>query len=219
MFYKEWIKTRWFWILALLATNGFAGYCMLRIHRMIELRGAEHLWEIMLQRDAIFINLLTYIPLLVGTLLAIVQYVPEMHHKCLKLTLHLPVSALKTISVMLLSGIILLLVCFALNFLLMWSFLHPILAHELVWHILLTAIPWYLAGMAAYLLVSWICLEPSWKRRVLNLIVAVLTLKIFFIEDTPEAYNAFLPLLTLFTLLTASLVWLSVARFKEGKQD
>ena len=63
--------------------------------------------------------------------MAIVQFVPEMQRKCLKLTLHLPYPELKMTGNMLLSGLILILVCFASNFLLMEVYLNGILAHEL----------------------------------------------------------------------------------------
>ena len=165
------------------------------------------------------IDMLQYIPLIAGILMAIVQFVPEMQRKCLKLTLHLPYPELKMTGNMLLSGLILLLVCFASNFLLMEIYLNGILAHELKNHILLTALTWYLAGISGYLLVAWICLEPAWKRRILNLIIAVLLLRIFFLSPTPEAYNKFLPYLVVYTLLTASFSWLSIVRFKAGKQD
>ena len=55
IFYKEWIKTRWYFLLAVVTTLGFTGYCMLRINRVIEMKGAAHVWEVMMQRDAIFI--------------------------------------------------------------------------------------------------------------------------------------------------------------------
>ena len=204
IFYKEWIKTRWYFLLAVVTTLGFTGYCMLRINRVIEMKGAAHVWEVMMQRDAIFIDMLQYIPLIAGVLMAIVQFVPEMQRKCLKLTLHLPYPELKMTGNMLFSGLVLLLVCFASNFLLMEVYLSGVLAHELKNHILLTA---------------WICLEPAWKRRIINLIIAVLLLRIFFLSPTPEAYNKFLPYLLVYTLLTASFSWLSIVRFKAGKQD
>ena len=69
------------------------------------------------------------------------------------------------------------------------------------------------------LLILFSCLEPTWKRRVLNLVISVLLLRIFFLAPAPEAYNAFLPWLAIYTLLTASLSWLSIARFKAGEQD
>lgn len=219
IFYKEWIKTRWFYVLSVLATFGFSGYCMLRMSRVAELKGVAHLWEVMLQRDAIFINLLQYIPLLVGVLMAVVQFTPEMHRKCLKLTLHLPYPQLKMTGTMLLSGFVLLFLAYFSNLLFMHLYLRSWLAPELSNHILLTGLTWYLAGLAGYLLFAWICLEPTWKRRILNFVVAVLLLRIFFLSDTPEAYNKFLPYMALFTLLTASFSWLSVTRFKAGKQD
>ena len=120
---------------------------------------------------------------------------------------------------MLLSGLKQLLDCFASNLQLMELYLNEILAHELKSHILLTALTWYLAGISGYLLVAWICLEPAWKRRILNLIIAVLLLRIFFLSPTPEAYNKFLPYLVVYTMLTASFSWLSIVRFKAGKQD
>ena len=51
IFYKEWIKTRWYLLLALLVTLGFAGYSMLRINRVASMKGVEHVWEVMLARD------------------------------------------------------------------------------------------------------------------------------------------------------------------------
>ena len=205
IFYKEWIKTRWYLLLALLVTLGFAGYSMLRINRVASMKGVEHVWEVMLARDTVFVDLLEFIPLLV--------------HKCLKLTLHLPYPQLRMINLMLLYGLVVLLICFAANYLLMTVYMQGVLAPELYSRILLTVLPWYLAGIAAYLLISWICLEPTWKRRVLNLVISVLLLRIFFLAPAPEAYNAFLPWLAIYTLLTASLSWLSIARFKAGEQD
>ena len=216
---RDRIKTRWYLLLALLVTLGFAGYSMLRINRVASMKGVEHVWEVMLSRDTVFVDLLEFIPLLVGILLALVQFVPEMHHKCLKLTLHLPYPQLRMINLMLLYGLVVLLICFAANYLLMTVYMQGVLAPELYSRILLTALPWYLAGFAAYLLISWICLEPTWKRRVLNLVISVLLLRIFFLAPAPEAYNAFLPWLAIYTLLTASLSWLSIARFKAGEQD
>lgn len=219
IFYKEWIKTRWYLLLAFMVTLGFSGYSMLRLSRVADLKGIAHVWEVMLSRDALFVDLLEYVPLLVGALFALVQFVPEMHRKCLKLTLHLPYPQLQMVNLMLLYGVLTLLACFASNYLLMFGYMQSVLAPELYGRILLSAAPWYMAGIAAYLLISWICLEPTWKRRVLYLVVAILLLRIFFLASAPEAYNSFLPWLALYTLCTASFSWLSIARFKAGKQD
>ena len=147
IFFKEWIKTRWYLLLACIVTLGFAGYSMLRINRVVELKGAAHVWEVMLSRDAVFVNLLEYVPLLVGILLALVQFIPEMYHKCLKLTLHLPYPQLKMINLMLLYGLLTLVICFATNYILMFVYLQGILAPELYSRILLTALPREIPGI------------------------------------------------------------------------
>ena len=41
IFYKEWIKTRWYWLLATLFMIGITGYSMLRIGRTIASDGPE----------------------------------------------------------------------------------------------------------------------------------------------------------------------------------
>lgn len=219
IFYKEWIKTRWYLLLAMLTMFGFVIYSMLRINRVANLKGIEHVWEVMLAKDVVFVDLLEFIPLLVGVLLAVVQFVPEMHRKCLKLTLHLPIPQLKMINEMLFFGLLILIACFAICWLIMYGYMQTILAPELYTRILLTSAPWFMAGIAAYLLVAWVCLEPTWKRRVMYMLVSVLLLRVFFLASAPEAYNGFLPLLVIYTFLLTTLSWLSVARFKEGKQD
>ena len=216
---KERIKTRWYFLLAILVSIGFTGYSLLRVNRVIGLKGMEHLWQVMLERDVIFIDLQMYIPLIIGILLAIVQFVPEIQQSRLKLTLHLPYPHYRIIAVMLLYGILVLLVCFVFNFIFMSVYFIGILAGELVKHILMTALTWYIAGFTGYLLTAWICLEPTWKRRILNIVIAVCVLRVFFLSAVPEAYNSFLPVLIGYTSLTVLLSMLSVYRFKTGQQD
>ena len=219
IFYKEWIKTKWYLLAGLIVLLCFSGYSMLNVNRIANLKGIDHLWEVMISRDAIFVDLLKYVPLILGALLAVVQFVPEMHRKCLKLTLHLPFPQLKMVSNMLIFGAGALIICFAIEYMIMFLYLQSILAYELYMHILLTALTWHIAGVLAYFFASWICLEPTWKMRTFYIFLSVLTLRIFFIGDTPEGYNGFLPVLTIFTICALSLSWLSIARFKEGKQD
>lgn len=218
-FYKEWIKIRYFFLIALVLSVLFCVYAMLNINRVIELKGAAHIWEVMLQRDAIFIHYLRFVPLLMGAVAGMMQFVPEMQQKRIKLTLHLPCSSLHSIGAMLLFGAGLLILISLVNLLLLDIFLLQHFAVELVRRIILTGIVWYVAGLAAYFFTAWICLEPTWKMRVFALLVAVAVLRIFFISETPEAYNAFLPLLVVYTLLAASLPFWSVKRLKDGKQD
>ncbi|WP_299098686.1 hypothetical protein [uncultured Alistipes sp.] len=217
--YKEWIKTRRYLFAALLLTAGFAGYGLLRLYRAVELMGAGHIWEVMVTRNAVFIDPMEFVPLLAGLLLAVVQFVPEMQRKCLKLTLHLPVPAIATLGVMLAFGIAALAVLFGIGVAIVGLGPLPVIARELAGNILCTAMPWFLAGMAAYLLGAWVILEPTWRLRAVNILMSLLVLRLFFLGEVPHAYDGFLPLLALLTACTASLSWISVVRFMAGRQD
>ena len=217
--YKEWIKTRRYLFAALLLTAGFAGYVLLRLYRAVELMGAGHIWEVMVTRNAVFIDPIKFVPLLAGLLLAVVQFVPEMQRKCLKLTLHLPVPALATLGAMLVFGLAALSVLFGIGVAIVGLGPLPVIARELAGNILCTALPWFLAGMAAYLLGAWVILEPTWRLRAVNILMSLLVLRLFFLGEVPHAYDGFLPLLALFTACTASLSWISVVRFMAGRQD
>mgnify|MGYP000263054468 CR=1 FL=1 len=149
IFYKEWLKTRWYYLVAVLLSLGFVGYVLLNFFRAAGLKGIAHLWEVMLLRDAVFVDLLQFVPLVVGLLFAVVQFVPEMQRKCLKLTLHLPCPELRMIGAMLLYGVLLLGALFAVSLGVLFVAFRAVLAPELVRHILLTAAPWYAAGLSA----------------------------------------------------------------------
>lgn len=218
IFFKEWIKARrYFWGTAIVSLC-FVVYVLLRLNRVVEFKGAAHLWEILLMKNTVFIELLEYIPVVIGILLAVVQFVPEMLQKRLKLTLHLPYPQQRMILSMVLAGILMLAVIFAVHYLVLWGYLVNVLAPELWMRILLTALPWYLAGFAAYLFTAWICLEPVWKCRGVYALVAAGVLRIFFLQDVPEAYNCMLWILLFWTVSITGFSLLSVNRFKQGKE-
>lgn len=219
IFYKEWIKTRWYLLVVSVVCGGFLAYVVGRLFKVVELKGAGHIWEVVVLKNALFIDPLTYIPLGVGLLLGIFQYMPEMQRRCFKLTLHLPYPAQRMVFAMLKYGSIVLTLIFGLMFLALYWALDRIFPVELTSRILLSSLPWFLAGYAAYYFAAWITLEPTWKRRVLDMLVAAFTLYAYFLAPAPEAYNAFLPYLAVFTFALLSLSWLSVMRFKQGCQD
>ena len=152
IFYKEWIKMRCFYPLSALFLFGATAYALLRVQRVITFKGAAHVWEVMLEKEVVFIDILQYLPALLGVLLAVVQFVPEMAQKRLKLTLHLPFPQWKMILLMSGIGLGALALLFIVQTAVLWGYFHALLAPELVARILLTALPWYLAGLTLYLL-------------------------------------------------------------------
>lgn len=219
IFYKEWIKMRYFYPLSALLLTGFTLYALLRIQRVITFRGVAHLWEVLLEKEVVLIDTLQYLPMLLGILLALTQFVPEMSQKRLKLTLHLPFPERRMILLMEGIGAGALTLLLLLQGVILWGYLTTVLPPELTARILLTALPWALAGLTLYLLTAWICLEPTWRRRIVNILIAAGIGRLFFLSDLPEAYNGMIPWLVL--LLAGSLFFplLSTWRFKQGCQD
>ncbi len=217
--YKEWIKTRIYFSVSLVISLAFIVFLILRLQRVAHFKGVAHIWEIMLSHDVVFIELLNFLPAVLGLLLAIVQFVPEMQQKRLKLTLHLPFHQQKMILMMLSVGLGEILLMYLVDYAVLYTYLQSILVPELTWRILVTSLPWYICGITVYLLTAWICLEPTWKRRFVNLLLACGIVRIFFINDVPQSYDSFLFVLSVFALACLFLPLLSVDRFKMGKQD
>lgn len=219
LFYKEWLKTRSIFAVALIVAVAMAGYVILAMNRLIEIHGVEHLWLIMLMKDNSFVDFLKYVPLAVGLAIGTAQMVPEMVQKRLKLTLHLPYPQRRLVALMLLAGIAELLVIYIIQLAMVVIYDASILPHELVGRVVLTMLPWYFAGFTAYLFVTAICLEGTWVMRIVLALLAVATLMIYFLQPALEAYNGMIFIMIVFVLLLTTLSFGSVLRFKEGRQD
>lgn len=217
--FKEWIKTRRVFAMALILTLAMTAYVILMMNRLIELKGVDHLWLIMLMKDNSFIEILKYVPVAVGLAVAVAQMVPEMVQKRLKLTLHLPYPQLRMVALMLLTGVLELMVIYAVQILAIWIYDMSILPVELVGRVLLTALPWYMAGFTAYLFATAVCLEGTWYMRTILILLGVAVLFIFFLQPAMEAYNGMICEMLIFMFLLTILSFGSIMRFKEGRQD
>lgn len=217
--YKEWLKTRWILLGIAVVIAALAGYCFLNLSKVVQIRGAALLWETLVAKDTVLTEILRFVPALCSAVLALAQFIPEIQHKRLKLTLHLPYSQSRMLLVITLYGLLALTLLFLLQAgACAWAMSRWVPA-ELVTRMLRTMAVWYLAGWAAYLFTSALCLEPTWRFRVLILLVAAGLLRILFLSAVPEAYNGFFPFLLLYVLAAVGLLYSGVARFKEGLQD
>ena len=217
--YKEWLKTKGFIFGALAAMALLIFYCLLSIIKTAQINGTDTLWILVLQRDYVLVETMKYFPVALGMLLAVVQYLPEVSRKRLKLTLHLPYPQKKTVGVMYGYGLLVLLAFFILMSVIFYAVLRHYLAAELVSRIFITIAIWYLAGFAAYLWGTAICLEPTWKMRSVLLLLFAALILLLFLSSTPESYNHILLGLCIYVLCGQLLIFHSISRFKEGLQD
>lgn len=219
LLYKEWKKTKWFAIGILSLGFLLLTYIYLTLGKSIRFAGMEHLWDVVINRDQFLFRDLKYFPIAAGSCLGLSQFVPEMILKRIKLSLHLPLSERKIISTMLGFGNIVLLFIFGIQVFALVVFASIYFPKEFLYSALLTVFPWYMAGLMSYSLVSWICFEPVWKRKIINLLLAFAILKINFLSDFPGAYSLALYFIVIIPFYVLPFSFLSVDRFKVGVQD
>ena len=213
---KEWYKTRKMFAISLIISLMAAIYAVLRIQRLIALKGMDHLWMIVLLKDNSFADIIRLVPLLAGIAIGVAQMVPEMSQKRLKLTLHLPVDQTRLLMLMLGTGIIEILLITGVAVAVIGIYDSMVMPARLTVRILLSVLPWVVAGFASYLLTCAICLEGTWRRRIILTLAGAAFLLTMFLEPALEAYNSFLPMLIIITVSLAILSVGSVIRFKEG---
>lgn len=219
LIYKEWLKTGKAIAAAAVLLLCFTAYDFLALAKNAEIRGFSFLWAFAAQKDSVLVDNMKYLPLLCGLLVAAAQYVPEAARKRLKLTLHLPYPQGRTICVMQGYGIAALLALFLLQTVALALFLRHYLVAELTGRIIFSFLTWYCAGLCAYIWAGAICLEPSWRMKIVLTVVAAAVLSIFFISPTAMAYrHSILSLFIFPTLCAAILIHYSVSRFKDGVQ-
>ncbi|MBR5435910.1 MAG: hypothetical protein IK120_03510 [Muribaculaceae bacterium] len=219
IFIKEWFKTRRCFFICLVLALCFAAYLILSMNRVSVNKGVDHIWLIMLMKDNLFVEAMKYLPVVIAVALAIAQMAPEMTQKRLKLTLHLPYPQTRLVVMMLLTGVVELLVIYLIQLAAIAIYDATFLPHELTSRVVLSTLPWYVAGLTAYFVTSAICLEGSTRRKVVLGLLGVCALYPFFVQPAPEAYNCFLPWLVIFAFAMALLAFCSIYRFKEGVQD
>lgn len=185
--YKEWIKIKKVSLfLALIGILIIIGIYSNVRHELI-IKDAETYWNNILQQRAIYFTVLKFIPLLIGLLISVAQFVPEIVEKRIKLTLHLPTNEETIVLKMVLFGLFCICMIFLIQLGLFAGMGLYFFPYEIVKMALLTIAPWFLAGISAYLLVSFIVLEPLWKQRIFYMLFGAVFISVFFKGNFPGA--------------------------------
>jgi hypothetical protein len=214
---KEWIKTKWFVLGIAVSSIILHLYMFIKLERSIRFAGIIHLWDVIINKEQFIFREVQYFPVIAGLILGIAQFVPEIYQKRLKLALHLPLKSFRIISWNVSYGLISLSTIFLLSIGLLLLYIGIYFSFEFIESALYTIIPWYLAGIITYFLLAWIVLEPRWERRITNTLISIPLISMFMLGKLPAAYTGNLLMMFILTLVTASLVYLSVVRFKDGK--
>lgn len=218
LFYKEWIKTRRILLLSVAVFAAFIIYIFINIEQSFRISGATQVWTDIILKDISIFSKIQWLPLVLSILFGLSQFAPEMSNKRLKLTLHLPMPENKIIFSMLAFGLVSLLVLYTITYLAIIGGMSVYYPTEIIASTAKVSLPWFLAGLASYLFVAWICIEPVWRQRVFNSLIAVYSLTFFMITAKSGALMPFIPYLVITIVVISLFSFYSVCRFKEGAQ-
>jgi len=214
--YKEWLKVRWFALVAFGLEIIALIYIFSNLRATLEFNSAFDIWNVIIFRNLKEL-LDTYSPKK-GIFLfeANEQYLPEILDMKLKLTLHLPLKENHVFLFLNFFGTLLLLALFLPVILIIIAISRSIFPAEIVSATLITMLPWFLAAFVLYYFIAAIMIEPLWVRRVILAVVGFVWVMQFLFDTGYGAYqNVLLPLFVI-TLLFSVLHLLSGLRFKRG---
>lgn len=215
--YKEWLKIRKVSILLFVVGMAFVIGIYLTVRHDLILNNAESFWNNIVNREYIYFSSLEFIFLIMGLFAGVAQYAPEIAEKRIKLTLHLPLNEETVVLKMVGFGLAVVAAIFLVLFLLFYGLALFYFPAEIANIAALTVIPWVLSGLAAYLLVAFIILEPIWKYRIFYILFGAAFLHLFFKSSLAGAYQPVLLLLAVFVGLCSISTLFSIYRFRKGE--
>lgn len=218
IFYKEWLKTRRSLCISMIVFAVIVFYVFVTVQQMFRINGATAVWTEIIMKDINVLSYLKWIPVFTSVFFAISQFLPEINSKRLKLTLHLPMSENSIMFSLLSFGSIALLAIYSIVLLVLYLGLTIYFPVEIVLVMVKSTIPWFLAGLVSYYFVAWICIEPVWKQRICNFIIACCTITCFMLNAKSGAYSMFISYLIVIVLISYFFSYYSMFRFKDGIQ-
>jgi hypothetical protein len=219
LIYKEWLKVRWTFV-ALAAINFLvvASICI-SIANSFSFIDASQLYSDAAAHSLFYYDLL-YIPLLTGLLLGIVQFYPEINSSRIKLTLHLPMKESKSLMTMQLFAIGSMSLVFLVDAILLLGFSSQYYPSEIINGMLISILPWFLAGFVIYIFISIIFIEPSWSRRIIIGLIGLAFVNNYFLAPmlgiTIYSYSESWFYFVLMIIIISPLILWSGNNYKRG---
>lgn len=214
--FKEWVKLRIPWAVLFTLSSGYAIYLCLRVRRLFVLHDAVAIWNTWIGKNFLFWSPFVFLPLVSAVIFGVWQFLPETHQQRIRLVLHLPVNEDRMVLAHLLCGVTALLALWlpamALFGLTAFSFFPPEILGQMFW----TMSPPLLAGLAAYLLVASMHLEPSRRLRMAILLLGAGSLPLFFQSVLPGGASRVLPALAIWTCGLTLIPLMAARHFRRG---
>ena len=170
--YKEWLKIRIYWVIALVLNLAVLGWLFLNLRHLFIIEHAEMIWYQAFEIGTLHYTHVKYLSVITGVIIGAAQFIPEMIGHRFRLSLHLPVrpNALALCSVFI--GLISVAVVGGLDAVLLYAVIGIFFPPEAALSALLTILPWMWAGLVAYMGTALAALEPHLTRKLVYLVIA-----------------------------------------------
>jgi len=216
MIFKEWLKIRWVYLATSVAAVLILVNIFLNVAHDMKFFGAEAFWSSIVFRGLQFYDNLRLVPVLIGFVIAFGQFLPEILMNRLKLTLHLPVRENRLFVQMIFVGFVALLILFCFMLLILSIITRIYFPMDILASVLITSLPWFIAGFVAYFAVAMIVIEPTWSQRILLILLSYGFVDIFLKNPWYNSYAGSLPIFVLLGAFFSVSVVLSGNRFRKG---
>jgi hypothetical protein len=172
LLYKEWLKIRYFLIGYGIAIVFMSGYLFLDIRHILSMNKPNEVLNYIVQFKALLYEMIKYIPVLGGLLLALTQFVPEMTKNRFRLSFHLPLPEVKMLLFVISGGFAIFLLANLVFYGLILLTVAIFFPAEVVVSAAVTILPWFLAGLGGYFATTTVIVEHSWKYRLVTILIA-----------------------------------------------
>lgn len=217
IFYKEWIKIGKISILLSVVGLLIIAGIHLTVRHDLLMKDAEIYWSEIVYQKYVYFSIFKFIPLITGLLIGLAQFIPETVDKRIKLSLHLPINEEGIVLKMAGIGATVVLIVFSVFFTVIYGWSLVYFPVEIVNKTAVSIMPWFLSGLAAYFLASFVILEPIWKYRILYMLTGGAFLTLFYKSNVSGSYQtAILPLIICVLMLSISSLF-SIYRFRKGE--
>ena len=221
LFYKEWLKTRWFTLFAALLGLAIVTYIFLDVDNNVRMKGSfNYLMNVFygIPQANYYNSLIKYVPLLMGICIGLSQFVPEVIDKRIKLTLQLPMHNTVMIYLMLCYGFLLLILSYVVVFGTFFYLNNLYFPFEESWAVLTSMTPWLLGGIAAYFMLAMIAMEPNLFYQFLYALVAFFLVKQFYIGVEHADTRHIISALAIMAIVPCTALLYTSYRFFKGER-
>lgn len=217
IFYKEWLKIRWFLIGFTALGIIVVAYIFLKVQHNFAFIGGKSYWYATLYQGLQYFIYLKFLPLTGAIAIGFAQYFPETINKRIKLSFHLPLKENKVLILMQAFGAGSLLAAYLLIFGIYFGLSKVYFTTEMIYLAFMTMFPWFLAGFTAYFMIALIILEPIWKYRVFYFLIGAFFISFYMLPAITGGYGPVNPIMFVLTAGSGIALIFSAYRFRKGE--